>query len=188
MARGVISLQPLQPNAVDSKDRPYVVYVRHTPKPGAIEMVTPNGQGGWAKRPLRETVEKHWPGMVAFDGRVSMTDDDVICLILNLAPLKHPNANWSPGIHGRPDFWLREEPNIQRLVWLESRDGGRTFSTRDAIPHQPDRGTLLPTLERPSGFHGPTAGELPALLYFEGLRRYREPGELIQNDVFYVQP
>ena len=174
--------------AVDSQDRPYVVYVRHAPNPGAIEMVTPDDRGGWKKRPLREAVAKSWPGMVAFDGRVSMTRDDVICLILTLAPLKHPNANWNPGIHGRPEFWLRVEPNIQRLVWLESRDGGRTFTTRDIIPHKPDRGTLLPTLKRPTGFHGPPADELPALLYFEGLKRYRKPNELIQNDVFYLKP
>lgn len=174
--------------AVDSKNRPYVVYVRHTPEPGGIEMVTPDARGGWTKRPLREAVAKNWPGMVAIDGRVSMTRDDVICLILTLAPRKHPNANWNPGIHGRPEFWLREEPNIQRLVWLESRDGGQTFASRDVIPHFPNLGTLLPTLERPTGFHGPPSGELPALLYFEGLRRYRNPGELIQNEVFYVQP
>lgn len=174
--------------AVNSKDRPYVVYVRHTPKPGVIEMVTPDGRGGWAHRPLREAVERHWPGMVAIDGRVSMTRDDVICLLLTLAPREHPNANWSPGIHGRPTFWLREEPNIQRLVWLESRDDGLTFTNRNVIPHRPDRGTLLPTLERPTGFHGPSVGKLPALLYFEGLSRYRKPGELIQNDVFFVQP
>ena len=173
---------------VDSQDRPYVVYVRHTPKPGNIQLVSPDERGGWEKRPLREAVEKHWPGMVAIDGRVSMTRDDVLCLILTLAPLDHPNANWNPGIHGRPEFWLRTEPNIQRLVWLESRDGGRTFTTRDVVPHKLDRGTLLPTLERPTGFHGPPAGELPPLLYFEGLRRYRHPGELIQNDVFFVQP
>lgn len=174
--------------AVDSQDRPYIVYVRHTPEPGGIQMVTPDRRGGWTRRPLREAIDKHWPGMIAFDGRVSMTRDDVICLILVLAPLEHPNANWNPGIHGRPEFWLRTEPNIQRLVWLESRDGGRTFAARDVIPYRPDRGTMLPTLERPTGFHGPPPGELPALLYFEGLRRYRKPGELIQNDVFYVQP
>ena len=73
-----------------------------------------------ALRLERKAVEKHWLGMVAFDGRVSMTFDDVICLILTLAPLEHPNANWNPGIYGRPEFWLRTEPNIQRLVWLES--------------------------------------------------------------------
>jgi len=47
---------------------------------------------------------------------------------------------------------------------------------------------LLPTIERPTGFNGPPAGELPSLLYFEGLSRYRKPDELILNDVFFVQP
>jgi len=174
--------------AVDSKNRPYVVYVRHTPTPGQISLKIPDGRGGWENRPLREAVEKRWPGKVAIGCNVSMTRDDVICLMLTLAPLEHPKANWSPGIWGRPAFWLRDYPNIHQIVWLESRDGGRTFTSRDIIPHDPDRGTLLPTLERPTGFNGPPAGELPSLLYFEGLSRYRKPGELIQNDVFFVQP
>lgn len=108
--------------------------------------------------------------------------------MLTLAPLEHPKANWSPGIYGRPAFWLRDYPNTQRLVWLESRDGGRTFISKDLIPHDPDRGTLLPTQERPTGFNGAFAGQLPPLLYLEGLSRYRRPGEIVQNDVYYVQP
>lgn len=173
--------------AVDSNNRPYVVYVRHTPTPGRIFLKTPDGKGGWEDRPLGEIVEKRWPAEVAIDCSVSMTRDDVICLVLTLAPREHPGANWSPGIYGRPAFWLRDYPNIQRIVWLESRNGGRTFTSRDIIPHDPGRGTLLPTLERPTGFNGPASGQLPALLYFEGLSRYRKPGELIQN-VFFVQP
>lgn len=174
--------------AVDSQNRPYVVYVRHTPEPGGIAMVTPDGKGGWERRPLRKAIAERWPELVAVNCNVSMTRDDVICLTLTLAPLKHPNANWNPGIFGRPAFWLGEEPNIHRIVWLESRDGGKTFSSREVIPHQPDKGTLGPTMERPTGFHGPPAGKLPPLLYFEGLSRYRKPGELIQNDLFFVQP
>ena len=174
--------------AVDSQNRPYVVYVRHTPKPGGIEMVTPDKRGVWAKRPLRQAISKFWPGMVAFNGRVSMTGDDVICLILTLVPLEHPKANWNPGIYGRPAHWAWGEPDIHRLVWLESRDGGRTFITRDLIHHETDRGTMLPTLEQSVGFHSPPDGGLPALLYFEGLSRYRKRGELIQNRVFFVQP
>jgi len=174
--------------AVDSSNRPYGVYVRHTPTPGRIFLKTPDGVGGWEDRPLRETIEKRWPGRVAVGCNVSMTGDDIICLMLTLAPLKHPAANWSPGIFGRPAFWLRDHPNIQQIVWLDSGDGGRTFTSREVIPHDPDRGTLLPTLERPTGFNGPPPGRLPSLLYFEGLSRYRKPGELIQNDVFFVQP
>ena len=36
--------------------------------------------------------------------------------------------------------------------------------------------------------NGAAAGKLPPLLYFEGLSRYRKPGEIIHNDVYYVQP
>ena len=174
--------------AVDSSNRPYVVYVRHTPDPGRIFLVTPDGAGGWGHRPLQEAIEQRWPGLAAVNCNVSMTRDDVMCLLLTLAPLKHPKANWSPGIYGRPAFWLRDYPNIHRVVWLETRDGGRTFASREVITHNPDRGTLVPTLERPTGFNGAAAGKLPPLLYFEGLSRYRKPGEIIQNDVYYVQP
>ena len=110
----------------------------------------------------------------------------MICLVLTLAPLEHPQANWSPGIHGRPAFWLRDYPKSQQVVWLESGDGGQSYKSRDVIPPNPERGTLLPTLERPAGFNGPPQ-QLPPLLYFEGLSRYRKPDELIQNDVFFVR-
>jgi hypothetical protein len=173
---------------VDSRNRPYVAYVRHTPRPGRIFLVTPDSAGGWQHRPLQTAIEQHWPGLGAIGCRMSMTPDDVLCLVLTLAPLEHPDANWSPGIHGRPAFWLREHPNIKRIVWLDSRDGGQTFASRDLIPPDPDRGTLLPTIERPTGFHGVAAGQFPPLLYFEGLSRYRKPGEIIQNDVYFVLP
>ena len=48
-------------------------------------------------------------------------------------------------------------------------------------------GPAVPTQERPTGFNGVAAGQFPSLLYFEGLSRYRKPGEIIQNDVYFVQ-
>lgn len=174
--------------AVDSNNRPYVVYVRHTPDPGRIFLITPDGNGNWDQRPLQQAVQQHWPGQAAVTCSVSMTGDDRLCLMLTLAPLEHPEANWSPGIHGRPAFWLRSFPNIQRVVWLESHDGGKSFDAPNVIAHNPNRGTLLPTLERPTGFNRVADGKRPPLLYFEGLSRYREQGEIIQNDVFFVQP
>ncbi len=173
--------------AVDSKNRPLVIYIRHTPEPGRIFLVTTDGAGRWERRPLSQAVERRWPGRAVIGCAVSMTRDDILCLMLTLAPREHPDANWSPGIHGRPAFWLRDYPNTQQLAWLESRDGGRTFTSRDIIQHDPDQGTLLPTLERPTGFNGVAAGKRPPLLYLEGLSRYRQKGEIIQNDVFFVQ-
>ena len=66
--------------------------------------------------------------------------------------------------------------------------GSWSTVSKDIVPHDPGRGTLLPTQEKPIGFNGVAAGKLPPLLYFEGLSRYRKPGEIIQNDVYYVQP
>ena len=117
-----------------------------------------------------------------------MTRDDVMCLLLTLAPLKHPRANWSPGIHGRPAFWLRDYPNIHRVVWLETRDGGRTFASREVITHNPDRGTLVPTLERPTGFNGGGCREAPAAIVLRRPFTLSQAGEIIHNDVYYVQP
>lgn len=173
---------------VDSKNRPFVTYVRHTPNPGHLFLATPNAKSGWEQLPIQKTVAKHWPGQAAINCSVSITSDDVMCFVITLAPLKHPNANWNPGIFGRPAFWLREHPNVQRIVWLESRDGGHTFKSREIIPHDPKLGTLLPTLEKPTGFNGVAKGKLPPLLYFVGLSRYRKPGEIIQNDTYFLQP
>lgn len=95
--------------AVDSINRPYVVYVRHTPDPGRVFLVTPSSRtressesevsrlplldrGGWEHRPLQETVEHRWPGLATIGCNVSMTRDGVLCLMLTLAPVEHPEA------------------------------------------------------------------------------------------------
>ena len=61
-----------------------------------------------------EEIAKRWPGLVAVNCNVSITRNDVISLVLTLAPLEHPRANWSSR-HPRPSGILakRDEPNIQ---------------------------------------------------------------------------
>jgi hypothetical protein len=172
--------------AVDSKNRPYVVYVRHTPDPGQSFLVTPDEEGTWQRRPLQPAIEKHWPGLGALGYQVSMTHDDVLCLVGSLVPIDHPKANWSPGQYGLPPFWTRGFPEIQRIVWLESRDGGKTFSVRPAVAHEANKGTLVPSIERPTGFNDIAAGRRPTFLYFVGLSRYTKKNEVIDNQVYWV--
>lgn len=172
--------------AVDSKNRPYLVYVRHTPKPGQSFLVTPDEQGKWQRRPLQAVIEKNWPGLGALGYQVSMTDDNVLCLVGTLVPIDHPKANWSPGQYGLPPFWTRSFPEIQRIVWLESGDGGKTFSVRPVVPHEADKGTLVPSIERPTGFNHIAAGRRPTFLYFVGLSRYTKKNEVIDNKVYWV--
>ncbi len=172
--------------AVDSMNRPYVVYVRHTPDPMRAYLKSPGTDGRWTEHPLGEAIQDNWPEWGFLGCRVSMTDEDVLCLLITLVPREHPEANWSPGIWGRPAFWLRDYPYIHRIVWLESRDSGQTFTPRAIVPHLLEEGTLLPHLEQPTGFNR-IKGRLPGFLYIEGLSRYTEEGEVIDNKVYFSE-
>jgi len=183
--------------AVDSSDRPYVVYIRHTPDPGRVLLCTPDGRGAWRQLPLQAALDKHYPGMGAIECEVSITEDNLLVFVCVLVPLDHPGANWNPGIGGSPSCWTRDFPQIQQIVWLESADGGRSYSTRRVAPEPPTltktlpndekTGTLVPTLERPTGFnkispHG------PSLMYSIGLFRSSNKGEVIDDDVVWLRP
>ena len=172
--------------AVDSRNRPHVVYVRHTPQPMRALLKVADSKGNWHERPLDRAIAENWPGWGMTRCRVSMTENDLLCLLITLAPREHPDANWNPGKWCRPAFWLREYPKIKRIAWLESADGGRTFTAREVVPHDPEVGTLLPTLEIPTGHNRIPAGRRPAVMYFEGLSRYTKPGEVIDNKVYFL--
>ena len=172
--------------AVDSGNRPYVVYVRHTPDPMRVYLKTPDLSGNWKERSLQDAITENWPEWGFLGCRVSMTEEDILCLLITLVPREHAEANWNPGIWGRPAFWLRDFPEVHRIVWLESSDGGRTFTPREIVPHLPEKGTLLPHLEAPTGFNK-IENRLPCFVYTEGLSRYTEPGEVIDNKVYFCE-
>ena len=54
---------------------------------------------------------------------------------------------------------------MQRIGWLESRDGGRTFTARDVLGPDPQMPPNQPSLERPTGFHRVASGTLPGMIY-----------------------
>ena len=172
--------------AVDSQDRPYVGYVRHTPQPGGAHLLTTDAHGRWQPLPLRDAIDKAFPGWVATLFKPVMTGDDALCILAMLAPLEHPAANWNPGVFGRPAFWLREYEHIQRLVWLESSDLGQTFTAREAVPYDGGRGQVLPSIERPNGPHA-IVGRRPSFIYTLGESRYAAEGETINNELYWVR-
>ena len=176
--------------AVDSCGSPSVIFISHSPNPGRAFMATTDGSGGWEERPLTEAIEERWPGYGVVDCVVSMTEDDVLCLMPTLVPIDHPEAQWTPRneppYYGRPEAWVGRFPEITRIGWLESHDGGHSFAVRDVVPREEGAATLLPNIERPTGFNHIPAGSLPSFLYFVGESRYPRDDEVISNTIYWV--
>ena len=149
-------------------------------------MKTPDA-GKWRELPLSEAVASHWPGwgIVAF--KPIMTSDDVLCILAQLVALGHPDANWAPGIYGLPTFWLREHDELSRIVWLESSDYGETFTPRDVLAFDPERGQVMSSLERPNGANPIPPGARPSFIYTLGESRYADEGETIDNQLYWVR-
>ncbi len=172
--------------AVDSKDRPYVGYVRHTPTPCRAFLKTSDA-GRWRGLPLSEAVASHWPGWGVLAFKPVMTSDDVLCVLAQLVALGHPDENWAPGIHGLPSFWLRDHPELSRVVWLESSDYGETFTPREVLAFDPEQGQVMPSLERPNGSNPIPPGTRPSFIYMLGESRYADEGETIDNHLYWVR-
>ena len=136
----------------DRDGRPYVAYVRHTPHPGRLYLKTPDERGRWQELPVQQAVSENWPGMGVIEWfDMTMAGKDVLCLAVELIPLDHPAAKWDPG-DGRPADWAYDNPQAWRIGWLESRDGGRTFTARHPVEHDPDATAFRPKMEHPTGF------------------------------------
>ena len=179
---------------VDSQGRPYVLYYRNTPdKPGQSYLARHDGNR-WQQLPLQAAMEQHYPGWAIVDSRagLSITTDDVLCMTLIVAPIDHPEAAWngkplSKYFH-EPAYWTNYIPQNKRIVWLESRDGGQTFTTRAIAKPAPKRGEVQPSLERPTGFNHIPAGSYPGLLYVSTttFTKWNEE-KLVDNDVVWFQ-
>ncbi|NQZ67406.1 MAG: hypothetical protein HRT89_04995 [Lentisphaeria bacterium] len=133
----------------------------------------------------------------------------MICIVLGIQPREHPVAEQERALWGKPyeyaaevystneanarlgvesaTLWARENLGVIKVAWLESRDGGKTFTARSPINPDPGVTANQPSIEMPTGFNRIPAGSYPGLIYCTGLARNAEEGEVIDNDVFYVQ-
>ena len=196
---------------VDSAGRPFVLYMRYNmPQPGQVFLVTPNERGRWRHLPIQAAIDENWPGTAVIDCRAgfSITDDDVLCMALTIIPRDHPVAEEEQATWGKPysyaasqystnaenarfslesaNVWSMENPKSREIAWLESRDGGGTFTARKVIKPDPEVQHNQPCLERPTGFNRVPAGSYPGLIYFVGECRNAGEKEVIDNDVFWV--
>ena len=164
----------------DSQGRPCIAFVSHIEKPGAVMLATADRQGKWTTRTIT-VAERAFPKMrpIGVSVTLSMTADDAIYLLLELVPL---DDGW---VQGKPlrTTVFREDP-VKRLVLLVSRDQGRSFEVRTVV----EPGTMfnMANIERPTGANVLPAGRTPPIIYFDGTCRYPKPGEVINNNVYFV--
>ena len=176
---------------VDSKGNPYVLYYRNTPeKPGQAFLATTDSAGKWWQLPLQAALDKHFPSWAIVDCRAgfTITADDRLCMALSLVPIDHPQADWTghrAGHSNEPAYWQNFFSNAKRIHWLESNDGGQTFTTRTLIKDDPQVAQLQQSIEMPTGFNEIPPSSYPGLIYHTGVSSNRE-GMLIDNDVFFV--
>lgn len=166
---------------VDADDRPHVLYISHLEKPGQAIHATTDDSGSWQQKSidiLADAYPNHRP--IGCRGSWSIDSKGAIYGLLELVP--YP-AGW---VQGKPSRAMKFSPTGKRLVWLISRDHGKSFTTTLAL----DKGSVFnqPNAERQTGFNHIRNGPFPPFLYFDGESRYREKGEVLQNNVFFVSP
>ncbi len=168
--------------ATDSAGRPYVAFVSHVEKPGEVILATSERNGDWTRRTVT-AAERAFPNMrpIGVCATLSIASDDSIYLLLELTPL---DDGW---VQGKPlrETVFREEP-VKRLVLLGSRDRGKAFDVRSVVAP----GTMfnMANMERPTGVNVLPAGRTPPIIYFDGTCRYPRPGEVINNNVYFLGP
>jgi len=164
---------------VDTQDRPSVLYASDEPERGRGRVVTPAQGGGWDDLGLAVALDAHAPGWGVLGPRAafSIAADGLLQMCLPLAPLADFGAPGAPQI----------KPENVRYVWVETADGGKTWRFREPVPRGDGLQRHHPTLERPTGGNSVPAGRTAAMMYFEGLQRYAEKDEVIQNRLYFVE-
>jgi hypothetical protein len=155
---------------VDSQGRPFAFYMDHGKGPGCCMMVTTGVDGALQQIPVHDHWERLFPDMRATGCKTSRREDDTICVLVTLTPY---NEDWKEGKPTRA-MSMRERHD-ERLVWLLSGDGGKTFEVQSFL--EPGRGYNVPSVEQPRGANVVPADRLPAVLYFDGSRAYPGGGD-----------
>jgi hypothetical protein len=114
---------------VDRRGVPHVLYISHQKRPGQVVVASPNKDGQWRHRDVKELANA-FPDSRPVGCRGSFTIDanGNRFALLELSPL---GAGWKDG---RPMRALKFAVKDKRLVWLMTRDGGKTYSTKPALP------------------------------------------------------
>jgi len=157
--------------AVDASGVPYVLYNTLTgvDPPRQAWLATPAAGGGWQKQLLNGCIDGLPTGWGAgMPGGLTIDDQGRMHVVLTISD----DAN-EPSLFGAPSC---------ELVWLESLDGGASWTSRLLTDFDPETPRWLPSIERPTGWN---SVEVPGLIYTSG-----EKGDgltdILENDVIWV--
>ena len=160
---------------IDPSGTPHVIYGSRRRLPLEAWIATPDQLGSWPKRSLSADAAgllpgdgwgPHAPCFVSFGSRGRM-----FALVTMVKA-----ASQTP-----EDTWLSP---TNEIAWLESADGGTTFSSRLMTSLDLDCPRRYASLERPTG-HNPIT--TPGFLYKSGNSR-KHGKEVIHNPVYWIQP
>ena len=165
---------------VDRKGVPHVLYISHQEKPGQVVIASPAATGTWQRRFIHE-LPNAWPEHrpIGCRGAFTIDAEGNEFALLELKPL---SKGWK---EGKPSRSLKFSEEGKKLVWVYTKDGGKNYSTKLALPEK----TIVnqPNVERSAGFNQIHSGGFPPFLFFDGSSRYRKGKEVIQNNVFFVR-
>ena len=132
--------------------------------------------------PVAERESSAWSAQRKADAHHSAKLGETFYLGLPCYSTNPENARLS---YESANTWRAENPTKQRIAWLESRDGGNTFTAREVIRPDHPLPVNQPSLERPTGFNRIPPGTYPGLLYSV---RTGEPGaerSVMDHDVYW---
>ena len=184
--------------AVDPDGVPHVLYLYHLNHAGELILASPDDQGMWRQRSI-DALGRAYPHHRASicRGAFTIDGDGVLRALVTLTPEGH--SAWAghlpsrPGLRGLSGGAVPEssESEDNPVVWLISRDGGATFSVREALSAQDE--ARSPKYELPvTGGPARNAADVRAggILYFDRsshhLPGFPEDGGY-QNRVYYCR-
>lgn len=159
--------------AVDASGKPAVLYSDAVLRPTETWLASPDGSGGWTRTPLLPHMAKVFPKWsIEMPGGLCIAADGKMFVTLTATP---PRADGKPQHAG----WGHPRDEI---VWLESEDGGKSFSARLVCEVNPQCPHWLPNIERPTGHNRVLR---PGLLYTAGTAG-RNNKQIVSNRVCWV--
>ncbi len=157
--------------AVDPEGIPHLLYNTMTDHefPRQSWIATPNGDGTWNKTGLNEKCDVLPEGWgLGMPGGITINEDGRIFVTATMCSDTNYDDLW-----GGP---------ASEVVWMESNDGGTTFSSVVVSNVDPNSANWLPSIERPTGFN--EIG-VPTLIYTAG-EKGSGVGDILSNGVVWV--